>query len=57
MKTISPEVRAYLSANGKAGGANGTGDAKRRTREQCRRAGLASAKARKSLKNIAPDAK
>ena len=51
---VAPEVRAYLSENGKTGGANGKGDSKRRTAAQCRRAGLASAKARK---NIAPDVK
>ena len=57
MKTISPEVRAYLAANGRTGGAAGKGASKRRTVKQCRKAGLASAKARKALKNIAPDVK
>ena len=57
MKTISNEIRAYMAANGRAGGANGKGASKRRTAAQCRKAGLASAKARKALKNIAPDVK
>lgn len=49
MKT-SPEIRAYLSANGKTGGENGKGDVKKRTTAQCQKAGLASAKARKLAK-------
>ena len=57
MKTVSTEIRAYLAANGKTGGANGTGAAKRRTPAQCRKAGRASAKARRALKNVAPDVK
>lgn len=55
MKTISAEIRAYLSANGRAGGsrkvAKGFASPRVQAKAQATRA------ARRPEKNIAPDAK